>query len=182
MIVSASAMIRSISSLDRRHVVDEAGYHAARPDAGVHVALLHDARINASHFAGDFGEGERRSERPLLLQQAIDGGVPQHALGVAQRPHDEPRVEFARVDQRPLDVLVHRRLFRGDEARPHVDAVGAERERGDERPSIRHATRGNERNPQLFGGARQQDEIRHVVFARMATALEAVDAHSVAPY
>src|SRR3546814_5533406 len=60
-------------------------------------------------------------------------------------------------------------------------AVRAHRERRDQRTRIGHAPRGNEGNFELVGGAWQQDHVRHVIFARMAAAFEAVDAHRVAP-
>ena len=43
------------------------------------------------------------------------------------------KVELGCGDQRLLDVVVHRRLLRRDEARSHVHAGGAERQRGSER-------------------------------------------------
>ena len=41
-----------------------------------------------------------------------------------------------------------------------------ERQRGDQRSAVGHAARGDERDRQLLGRARQQDEVRHVVLAR----------------
>jgi len=63
-----------------------------------------------------------------------------------QRPHDQARLQFICRNQRLLDVLVRRRLPRGNELRAHVDAIGAERERGDQAPPIRHASRFHERD------------------------------------
>jgi len=73
-----------------------------------------------------------------------------------------------------------RRLLRGNKPRAHVDAVGAECQRGDKAPAIRHAARCHKRDLQLLGNPRQQDHVRDVVFARMATAFEAVDADRIA--
>ena len=49
----------------RRHIVDQARDHAAGPDACVHVAVVHDARIDAGHFGGDVGEGDGRAQLAL---------------------------------------------------------------------------------------------------------------------
>ena len=111
---------------------------------------------------------------------AFRRGVLQHALRIAQRPHHQPGVELGGRDQRLLDVVVHGRLLGRDEARAHVDPVRPERERGDERPAVGHASRGDEGDRQLLRRPRQQDEVRHIVFARVAAALEAVDADRIA--
>ena len=75
---------------------------------------------------------------------------------------------------------MHRRLLRGDEARSHIHAGGAERQRGHQATRIGHAARCHEWNLQLFCRARQQNHVGHVVFTGMATAFKAVDAHGVA--
>ncbi len=180
MMSSASRMMRSISSLTVGTSWISPATMPQRPGARVHVAVQHDARIDAGHFLDDVLELEVAAERLLLLEQPVDRGVAQHAFGVAQRPHHESRVELGRGDDRLLDVLVHRRLLRRDEARAHVDAFGAERERSDQRSAVRHAAGCDERDLQLLGCARQQDEVRHVVLAGMTAALEAVDADGVA--
>jgi hypothetical protein len=50
----------------------------------------------------------------------------------------------------------------------------------DQRAAVGHAARGDERDLELLGRARQQDEVGHVVLAGMAAAFEAVDADGVA--
>ena len=116
----------------------------------------------------------------LDLQQTVDAGVLQHALGIPDRAHHKPGVELRRGNKRFLDVVVHRRLFRGDEARAHVHARSTHRERGDEATRIGHAARRNEWNLQLLRGARQQDHVGHVVFAGVPAALKTIDADRVA--
>ena len=71
--------------LDGRYVVDESCHHAAGPGAGVHVALQHDAGIDARDLLDDVLELEVAAERLLLLKQPVHRGVAQHTLGVAQR-------------------------------------------------------------------------------------------------
>jgi hypothetical protein len=141
---------------------------------------LHDARIDAGHLFDDVLELEVGAQRAFPSRAGGHGGVAQHALGVAQRAHHQAGVEFAGRHDGQLDVLVHRRLLRGDEARAHVHAFGAQRQRRHQRAAVGHAARGDEGNLQLLGRARQQDEVGHIVLARVAAALEAVDADRVA--
>ena len=115
-----------------------------------------------------------------ISTMSLDAFVVEHALGVAQPAHDQPGIELGGGDDRLLDLVVHRRLFGGDKARAHVHAGGAERQRRDQTARIRHAARSHERYLQFIGGARQQDQVRHVVLARMAAAFEAVDADRIA--
>src|SRR6202022_3440582 len=83
--------------LDRRDIVDQPDHHAAAPGAGFHVALDHHFRVDA----GDLIVGVLDPYTPALLaldlEQPLDAGVFQHAFGVAQRAHDQPRVEFRRL-------------------------------------------------------------------------------------
>src|SRR5262249_51158317 len=52
--------------LDRGNVMDQPGDHAARPGAGVHLTLFHDAWIDACHFGDDVLELDLRSEFALF--------------------------------------------------------------------------------------------------------------------
>src|SRR3569833_1425194 len=58
--------------LHGRDVLDEARDHAARPGAGVHLALLHDARIDAADLGDDVLEGDRSAEILLLRDQSLN--------------------------------------------------------------------------------------------------------------
>ncbi|MNT10746.1 hypothetical protein D3C72_1455910 [compost metagenome] len=160
--------------------MDQPGHHAAAPGAGVHVALGHHLRVDAGDLVHDVVDLQRVALGALDLHEALHARVVDHALGVAQRPHDQARVEFRGVDDGLLHVGVHRRFLGGDEARAHVHALGAQRERSHEAAAIGHAARGDERDLQFFCRARQQDHVGHVVLAGVAAALEAVDAHGVA--
>ena len=75
---------------------------------------------------------------------------------------------------------MRRRLLRGDEPCAHIDTVSTESKRGDKAPPIRHATRRHKWDLQLLGNPGQQDHIGDVVLARMAAALEPVDADRIA--
>src|SRR3546814_4755363 len=79
------------SDLDRRNVVNEPRDHAATPGARVHVAVTHDAGIDARDLGRDIGKADRIAKRALLLEQALDPGVGEHAFGVAQGTHHEDR-------------------------------------------------------------------------------------------
>jgi hypothetical protein len=69
--------------------------------------------------------------------------------------------------------------LRHAEARAHVDALGAQRQRRRHAAPVGDAARGDDRNAQLARRDGQQHEAGHVVLARMARALEAVDRHRV---
>ena len=160
--------------------MDEADDHAAAPSAGIHVAIDHDLGIDPGDFVVDILDLELGALLALDLQQTLDAGVLQHALGVPDRAHHQPRVQLGGGNQRFLDVVVHRRFLGGDKPRPHIHAGRPHRERGDEAARIGHAARRNEWNFQLLRGARQQNHVGHVVFAGVAAALEAIDADGVA--
>ena len=166
--------------LHRRNVVDQAGDHAAAPGAGIHIAVDHDLGIDARDLVVDVVDLQLGALLALDLEQMVDGGVLQHPLGIADRAHDQPRVEFGGRHQRLLDVVVDRRLLGGHEARAHVHALRAHRQRGNQTARIGHAARGHERDLQLIRGARQQDHVRDVVLAGMTAAFETVDADGVA--
>ena len=110
----------------------------------------------------------------------VDALVLQDALGIAQRAHDQHGVEFGRLDQGLLYIVVDWRFLRGDEAGTHVHAGGPHRQRRDKAPRVGHAARRHERNLQFVRRTGQQDHVRDVVLAGMAAAFEAIDADSVA--
>src|SRR5712671_5638694 len=68
-----------------------------------------------------------------------------------------------------------RSFLSGTESRAHADALGAERERGDEPTAVRKPTGGQNRNFHLLGRRRNQDQAGDVVLARMTRALKAID-------
>jgi hypothetical protein len=115
--------------------------------------FLHDLRVDAGDFLDDVLELEAGAQLLFLLEQALHARVVQHAFGVAQRTHDEPRVEFGRLHERVLHVLVHGRFLGRDEARAHVDAFGAQRQCGDQAAAVGHAARGDEGDLQLSARA-----------------------------
>ena len=62
-------------------VVDEARDHAAAPGAGIHLPVQHDLGIDARNLVVDVVDGQLVALGMLDLEQAIDIGVLQHALG-----------------------------------------------------------------------------------------------------
>lgn len=146
-----------------RDVVDEAGDHATGPHARIHLAVHHDSGIDARHLVDDVFEAQRVAQSLLLVQQPLGRRVVQHPLGVAERSHDQTRVELAGGDDRLFDIVMHRRFLRRDEARAHIHAVGAHGQGGDQAARVGHAAGGDERNGQRFGGKRQQDHIGNIV-------------------
>src|SRR6185312_12703313 len=166
--------------LDGWDAIDQPDHHAAAPSAGIHVAVDHHLGIDACHLVPDIVDLEAAPLLTLLFEQALDARIVQNTLGVAQRTHHQPGIQLRCRDDRLLHILMDRCLLRRNEARSHVHAGRAERERGHETTRIRHAAGRHEGNLEFVRCARQQDHVRHVVFAGMAAALEAVDAHRIA--
>ena len=118
--------------------MDQPGNHAAAPGAGFHIAFQHDARINARNLLGYVRERDIGSERAFLFEQAFNRHIGQHPFGIAQGPHHESRIEFGCSNQGLLHLFVNRGFLGCDEARTHVHAFGAERQRRNEAAAIRH--------------------------------------------
>ncbi len=76
---------------------------------------------------------------------------------------------------------MNRRFLGRHESRAHVDAVGAEGEGGHQATGVGHTAGSHKRDLELIGGSRQQDHVRDIILAGMATALEAVHAHRITP-
>src|SRR4029078_12046541 len=79
------------------------------------------------------------------------------------------------ADDLLVDELVDGALAGSHEARAHVDALGAERQRRDEAAAVAEAAGGDHRNLDLVAGGRDQNQAGRVVLAGMAGALKAVD-------
>ena len=83
------------------------------------------------------------------------------------------------VDDRLLHVLMDVGFHRRHEARAHVDAVAAQRQRRHQAARIGDAARGDDRDRQLVRRRREQDQAADIVLARMAGAFQAVDRDAV---
>src|SRR5690606_39874318 len=90
--------------------------YAASPGSGIDVALLHHLRVNAGDKIGDILDLRVRALFALDLHHLLDSGVDEDALGIAQGPQDEAGVEFARLDDRLLHILMDRRFLGDHEA------------------------------------------------------------------
>jgi len=93
----------------------------------------------------------------------------QHKLGIMLRC----------LDNLLLDIDVDWRLDRAHESCAHVDALGAQGQRGSQTLSVCESARGDERNSEGLACARKEDEVRDVALANVSRALEAVDAEEV---
>src|SRR6185312_3471556 len=102
--------------------------------------------------------------------------------GVAHRAEDQLGLALVVGDDTLLDELVDRAFAGRHETRAHVDALGAERERGDEAAAVAETAGGDHRNLDLVGGRRDQDQAGRIVLAGMAGALKAVDRDRVDPH
>ena len=98
-----------------------------------------------------------------------------HAGGVVQRAEDKVGLAFVVGDDLLLHLLVNGAFLGAHEARAHVDAFRAQRERSHKAARVAEATRGNHRDLDLVGSRRDQDETRNVVLAGMAGAFETID-------
>src|SRR5271167_475130 len=164
-----------------RNVMDEPDHHAAAPRGRIHDALLqHAAVLRSGNEMANILDRHGGALLALYGKDLFDRRIGQYALGIAQRPHDQPRLQFVCRDQRSLDVVVRRSLLGGDEPRPHVDAVGAEGESSDQTARIGHAAGRHKRDLELLGHTRQQDHVWYVILARVPAAFEAVDADRIA--
>jgi hypothetical protein len=81
-----------------------------------------------------------------------------------------------------LDQLMDRALFGAHEARAHVDALGAERQGGDQAAAVAEAAGGDHRDPHLVGGYRDENKPGRIVLAWMARALKPVDRNRIDPH
>jgi hypothetical protein len=110
-----------------RSVMDEPGHHAAAPHSCIHDAFLQDSTVlRSGDEVADILYGRSSALVALDVEDLFYCSIGQHALGIAQRPHDQPRLQFICSNQRSFDVVLRRRLPRGNEPRSHVAAVGAE--------------------------------------------------------
>ncbi len=160
-----------------RDVVDQALHLAGRPDAFVRIAggVDHLAAGACDEFADVLELG-------AFLLHGDDLGrdlVPGDPRGVAHGAEDQLGLALVIGDDLLLDELVDRALLGGHEARPHVDALGTERQRGDEAAGVCKSARGDHRDLDLVGGGRDQDQAGGVVLTRMAGAFETVDRDGV---
>src|SRR3954469_10364474 len=78
-----------------RDVVDEPGDHPTAPGACVQLAVLQDAAVpfSANEMANVL---HRRGGAVVAFdgEDFLDGRIGQHALGIAQWPHDQPHLQF----------------------------------------------------------------------------------------
>ena len=178
MMASASFMMRADELGAGRDVVDQSLRLSGRPDARIHLALVEHVR--AAH-AGDeiLHVGEGGVAALLDGDDFVADGVLRHARGVVQRAEDEIGAALVIGDDLLFYVLMDRRFLRRHEARAHVDAVATQRQRRHQTARVGDAARGDDRNGQLVGGAREQHEAADIVFAGMAGTFETVDRHAV---
>src|SRR3546814_6005102 len=116
-----------------------------------------------------------RSADHLFADRALaDAG------GVLEAAEDQEAAALVIVDIGLLHIGVDRRFLRGAEAGAHVDALGAQAERGDEAAAVAEAARGEHRDLHLVGRRGDQDQPRDIILAGMARAFEAVDRDDVA--
>src|SRR5262249_31890221 len=145
-------------------VVDQALHLAGRPDAFVGIArgVDHLAAGARDEIAYVLEPGAFLFHRDDLGRHRIPGDTG----GVARGAENQPGRRLVIGDDLFLDRLVDRALAGRHEARAHVDALRAERERGDEAAAIAEAAGGNHRDLDLVGGGRDQDQAGRIVLAR----------------
>lgn len=160
-------------------VVDQADDLAGGPDAKVLVAVDEDlAAPLARHERGDLLELARGAG--LFDPHGLGGDlVLEQAGGVCPAAQDELGVVLRSVDDGLLDVVVDRSLGGAHEPRPHVDALGAEGERGRQPLAVGEATGRDKGDLEGLAGPREEDEVGDVRLAHVAGALETVDGQEV---
>jgi hypothetical protein len=162
-----------------RHIVDQPNHLASRPHPKIRVPVdEHLPPALARHIRRHLLELPRCA-LPLDLQRALRDLILEQAGRVGPPSQHERRVDLARVDDRLLDILVNGGLNRGHEPSPHVDALGAERQRGSEALPVGEAATGNKRDAQALTCPAEEDEVRDIRLTDVAGALEAVDAEEI---
>ena len=120
-----------------------------------------------------------RGAFPLDLDGLLGDLVLIQAAGVPPPAQYELGIVLGRLHDLVLDVDVDGGLDGAHEARAHVDALGAQAQRGREALAVGETARGDERHLERLARAAQQDEVSDVALAHVAGALEAVDAEEV---
>src|SRR6185312_15203002 len=156
-----------------RDVMDEPLHLPGRPDAFISIAgrIDHLAAGSRDELADVLEPGAFLLHRDHLGRDRIPG----NPRGVAHGAEDQLGLALVIGDDTFLDELVDRALAGSHEARAHVDALGAERQRRDEAAAVAEAARGDQRDLHLVGGGRDQDQAGRVVLAGMTGAFKAVD-------
>src|SRR5258707_6749488 len=147
-------------------VVDQSLHLACGPDAFIGVAGgIDHLAAGAGHEIADLFEG-----RAFLLHGDDLGAdrIPGDTRGVAHGAENQLGLAFVVGDDLFLDQVMDRTLPGAHEPRAHVDAFGAERERGHQTAAVAKTARGNQRNFHLIGRHRNQDQAGGVVLAGMA--------------
>ena len=156
-----------------RNVVDQALDLAGRPDAFIGIA----GRVD--HLAAGAGDEFAHVLEfcAFLLHRDHLGRdrVPGDARGVAHGAENQFGLALVVGDDALLHELMDRAFLGAHEARAHVDALGAERQCGDQAAAVAETAGGDHRNLDLVGGGRDQDQAGRVVLAGMAGAFKAVD-------
>ena len=115
----------------------------------------------------------------LDLQRRLGDFVAEQPAGVLPPAQHEVGVCLLRIDNRLLDVVVDGRLDGAHEARAHVDALCAQGQRGREALAVGKPAARDEGNAEALARPAQEDEVRDVVLADVAGALEPVDREEV---
>lgn len=112
----------------------------------------------------------RGFQRDFILEQT---------RGVLPPTHHKRGIRFLCFHNRFLDIVMNRRLDRAHKPRAHIDSFGPQRQRRRQTLSVRKPARCNKGDIDLLPRTAQEDEIREVVLAHVARALEAVDGQEI---
>lgn len=116
---------------------------------------------------------------PLSLHRLLGDFIRKQPTRVPPPAQHELRIRLLRLHNGHLDIVMDGRFDRAHEPRAHIDALGAQRQRGREPLPVREAAAGDERDRQALPRPGQQDEVGDVALADVAGALEAVDGEEV---
>src|SRR5215831_3079001 len=161
--------------LTGRNIVDEAYNLTGGNHASISVATF-KRRPTAS--AGDemFNVFEHGAFRTIFnSDNFFRHRVAKYSRGVVQLSKHQARVALRRIDERLFDVRMNRRFLSRAEARAHVDALCAKRERCRHAAAVTDASGSDDRNLEFFDRGGNQNESADIVLARMTCAFEAVD-------
>lgn len=115
----------------------------------------------AADVGGNLGELARFA-LAFDLERLLCDLVTVQAGGVAPAPQEQRRVRLLGLDDLFFDVVVYGALDGAQKPCSHIDAAGAEAERGSEALSVGETARRNERDLEGLPRPAEEDKVRNI--------------------
>jgi hypothetical protein len=130
------------------------------------------------HIRRDLLKFARRA-LTLNLHRIVRNLILEQPTRVLPPPQHKLRVRLLRLNDRFFDIIVNRRLNSTHEPRAHVDSLRSQAQRSSQTLAVREPAAGDERHRHSLASAREEDEVRDIALANMASAFEAVDREEI---